>query len=211
MAKPIHRIIPWAVTIVVAAVCLIAGYAWSQEAPPPGAARYQNLLTRNARLIWGLDAPVALFAAQIHQESRWNPSARSPFANGIGQFTPATAQWIGTIDPTLASADTGNPTWSIRALVRYDKWLYERNPALTNCDQWGFALSAYNGGEGWLRRDQRLAKGAGANALLWWDNVERYSARALWAKQENRDYPKKILRQWLPMYIRKGWPGVDIC
>ena len=46
---------------------------------PPDAAKYKRDLIRNARLIWGLDAPTATFAGQIHQESApraWRSSCR---------------------------------------------------------------------------------------------------------------------------------------
>src|SRR5688572_15590130 len=45
---------------------------------PPDAKRYKRDLIRNARAIWGLDAPTSTFAAQIHQESGWRVDAKSP-------------------------------------------------------------------------------------------------------------------------------------
>ena len=47
---------------------------------PQGALKHRADLTRNARAVWGLDAPVATFAGQVHQESRWRPEAVSPVA-----------------------------------------------------------------------------------------------------------------------------------
>lgn len=41
---------------------LLAREGFAQE-------QYRRDLTRSARLVWGLDAPVATMAAQIHQES----------------------------------------------------------------------------------------------------------------------------------------------
>ena len=37
--------------------------------PPQAALQYRDDVIRNARLEWGLSAPVADFAAQLHQES----------------------------------------------------------------------------------------------------------------------------------------------
>ena len=50
-----------------------AGCAAAQT--PPQAARWQRLLVRQAHLQWGLDAPVAALATQVHQESGWNAFA----------------------------------------------------------------------------------------------------------------------------------------
>ncbi|NGI10110.1 lytic transglycosylase domain-containing protein, partial [Escherichia coli] len=41
--------------------------------PPQAALQYRDDVIRNARLEWGLSAPVADFAAQLHQESGWRP------------------------------------------------------------------------------------------------------------------------------------------
>ena len=80
---------------------------------PATANRYRADLTRNARLAWGLAAPVALFAAQVHQESGWNPAAVSRVgAAGLAQFMPATAQWIGGLTPDLAERQATNPAWA---------------------------------------------------------------------------------------------------
>ncbi|ECE5264246.1 lytic transglycosylase domain-containing protein, partial [Salmonella enterica] len=43
--------------------------------PPQAALQYRDDVIRNARLEWGLSAPVADFAAQLHQESGWRPDA----------------------------------------------------------------------------------------------------------------------------------------
>lgn len=167
---------------------------------PREAQQYRRDLTRNARMIWGLDAPVATFAAQIHQESAWRPDARSPYAHGLAQFTPATADWIGDLDPALAVADTGNPVWALRALVRYDAWLYDRAPAPRNappCNRMALALRAYNGGLGWLRKE--VATGRPCEAF-------RSAANC----RENLAYPQRILTRLEPIYVRAGW-GLGVC
>lgn len=192
------------VSIVLAALCVVGGYAFGAEIPP-AANKHRRDLTRNAHMIWGLDAPVATFAAQIHQESGWRPDARSAYAYGLAQFTPATADWIGTLDPVLAGADAGNPVWALRALVRYDRWLWQRLPAATDCDRMAFALAGYNGGAGWLTREQRAAAAAGMAPDRWWQAVETVCVRAEWACRENRGYPRRILQVLEPAYVRAGW------
>ncbi|WP_211232654.1 transglycosylase SLT domain-containing protein [Marinobacterium litorale] len=179
---------------------------------PHAAHQYRQELTRQARLVWGLDAPLAVMAAQVHQESYWNPKAISPVgAEGLGQFMPRTAEWMPDIDPVLAQPVPFNPRWSLRALARYDRWLHSRLKADTNCDRWAMTLSAYNGGLGWVLRDKALAVENGHSRWLWWDNVERYNAgRSAANFRENRHYPRRILHELTPRYAAAGW-GEGVC
>ena len=174
---------------------------------PQGALKHRADLTRNARAVWGLDAPVATFAGQVHQESRWRPEAVSPVgAQGIAQFMPATADWIADAYPALADQQPFNPGWGLRALVTYDRHLWERIKAATPCDRMDMTLSAYNGGLGWVWRDQKLAAAQGADSARWFDQVEQFNAgRHAAAFRENRGYPRLILRTFEPRYTAAGW------
>lgn len=174
---------------------------------PQGALKHRADLTRNARAVWGLDAPVATFAGQVHQESRWRPEAVSPVgAQGIAQFMPATADWIGAAYPALANQQPFNPGWGLRALVTYDRHLWERIKAATPCDRMAMTLSAYNGGLGWVWRDQKLAAAQGADSARWFDQVEQFNAgRHAAAFRENRGYPRLILLTFEPRYNAAGW------
>lgn len=188
---------------------------WAMAAAqiPIDASRYKRDLIRNSRLVWGLDAPVSTFAAQIHQESGWRHDAKSHVgASGLAQFMPATAKWISGLYAPLKDNDPTNPAWAIRAMVEYNKWLYARVPsAATHCERMAFVLSSYNGGLGWLQRDVHAAKAAGADPRWWFDNVERYNGgRAVWAFKENRGYPNRILLELEPRYIKDGW-GIHSC
>ncbi|AOJ06377.1 transglycosylase SLT domain-containing protein [Burkholderia mayonis] len=178
---------------------------------PANAFAYRAELTRNARAVWGLDAPVPTFAAQIHQESVWRPNAVSPVgAQGMTQFMPSTTQWLaGLYRSELGDAQPFNPSWSIRALVRYDRYLWDRIDADGRCERLAMTLSAYNGGLGWVYRDQRAAAGGGADRRRWFGHVERFNAgRSAAAFRENRGYPRAILRTFEPRYIDAGFgPG----
>lgn len=189
-------------------------FATASETIPHEAVRYQRDLTRSARLVWGLDAPVATFAAQIHQESRWNPTARSPVgAHGMAQFMPATERWINGAYPALA-ADGGaaNPTWAMRALATYDKHLWDRAGVWADsCQRMAAVLAGYNGGLGWVRRDRRQAQANGADPAVWFGQVDRFNAgRSPAAFAENRGYPRRILLALEPIYGRAGW-GRGVC
>ena len=121
-----------------------------QAQAPQAAQQYRALLVRTAHAAWGLDAPVAVLAAQVHQESAWRADAVSHVgAQGLAQFMPATATWIAGVDPALAARQPYHPAWALRALVTYDRWLYERTPArYTPKDRMWVALRGYNGGLG---------------------------------------------------------------
>lgn len=182
--------------------CLVGLLLWpwaasaAPSAAPSAAIPYQRTLTREARLLWGLDAPVAVMAGQIEQESAWNPLATSPYAAGLAQFTLSTASWIsGAYAQELGSNQPFNPEWAIRALVRYDYDLgHALGPVADECSWWAMALSAYNGGATWLERDRNYCTSIeGCSPLVWFNNVELYTRRGPGAAKENRGYPRRIL------------------
>lgn len=173
---------------------------------PRTAVQHRLQLTREARAVWGLYAPVPAFAAQIHQESLWRPDARSPVgALGLTQFMPATADWIGSLDPQLAARTPLNPAWSIRALVVYDRWLWDRIRADDDCEHMAYSLSAYNGGLKWVQRRQKASPTPGvclgATCAL---NPGITAAN----QRENERYPRVILLQHQPLY--RAW-GPMLC
>lgn len=187
--------------------------AFAADQVPRDAEQYRRTLVRAAHAEWGLDAPIATLAGQVHQESRWRSNARSPVgAQGLAQFMPATADWMAQLYPnSLGPAQPFNPGWALRAMVTYDRWLYARNQAAGDCDRWAFVLSAYNGGQGWVNRDRALASAKGADKLAWFDSVERFNAgRSAANFRENRHYPRAILLRWEPLYAAAGW-GTGIC
>lgn len=186
-------------------VVVVAAAVDPADTAPPISRKYRAELTRNARVVWGLDAPIAMFAGQVHQESSWNPDARSPYASGLAQFTPATADWIDDVYTDLAPAQPLNPSWALRALVRYDKHLFDRVSGASECDRHAFMLASYNGGPGWVTRDQAKAATLGIDAMRYWDAVERVNAgRNAAAFAENRGYPKRIIRTLQPQYAAWG-------
>lgn len=179
---------------------------------PDAAHKYRRDLVRIANAELGPGAPIATLAGQIHQESRWNEKARSPVgAQGLTQFMPATATWIARLRRDLATADPFNPVWAMSAMLAYDAWHLERLQARGPCDKWAMALSAYNGGLGWVQKDTKLASAKGADPLAWFDSVERHnSGRSTANLKENRHYVRVILLRWEPLYVREGW-GQGVC
>ena len=193
--------------IVVQPVAQPAAPALAAGPVPQAALQYRGLLIRNARAVWGMDAPVATFAAQVHQESAWRPDAVSHVgAAGLAQFMPGTSTWIATIDPELASNAPYNPSWALRALVAYDHWLYERTPArYTQRDRMWVALRSYNGGLGhWQAEAGRTGLKAPTREQV--DAACGTAKRAPVHCKENLGYPRRIFTLQ-PRYASWG-PGV---
>ena len=190
---------------------LLAGIVWPAHAQqiPHRAHQYRRELVRQAHAQWGLQAPVAALAAQVHQESAWRPDAVSHVgARGLAQFMPATARWIGGMDGELANRDPFSPTWALRALVVYDKWLYDRVRGDTPCERMAFALAAYNGGLGWVnKRKARSPQPGVCLGVTCRINPGIHPAN----QRENQHYPEVILRRYEPLYASTmGW-GKGAC
>ncbi len=205
----------WIIASALVALCALAAAMLPLSARaqvPREAARYQASLVRAARAVWGLQAPTATFAAQVHQESAWRPNAVSQVgAAGMAQFMPTTSRWISGLYPELAGNQPFNPAWALRALVTYDRWLHERTRGASACEHLAMVLSAYNGGLGWVNRDKTLASGKGLDPLVWFGSVEHVNAgRTAAAWRENRDYPRRILLRTEPVYVAAGW-GLGVC
>ncbi|MGH8622602.1 MAG: transglycosylase SLT domain-containing protein [Burkholderiales bacterium] len=196
----------WPLLIIGAAATVVSNTADSASTIPPAALKHRGDLIRNARVVWGLSAPVATFAAQVHQESVWRIDARSPYASGLAQFTPSTADWIAEKFPEeLGERQPLNPSWALRALMRYDLYLWQRvSDHDSACDRMAFALSGYNGGEGWRKKRQQRSTASGSFRVTGKINPGVQPA----FQQENEDYPVRILIRWQPVYASWG-PAID--
>ena len=164
--------------------------------------KYKKFLIREVRFLWGLEEAVSTFAAQIRQESNWNPNARSPYAAGLTQFTPDTAKWMRTLYPELAGGFFDERDvrldwkWSIRAMVRYDRYLYVKLTQFAQISNlWTLTLRSYNGGIGWVKKELRNCK------TMDFACCRRYRRKS--ACRENIGYPKAILEKWKPLY--RAW------
>jgi hypothetical protein len=191
-----------ALLALIVASCVAPVPAAATQAIPRDAQRHQLTLKREAQQAWGLGAPVATFAAQVHQESRWNESARSPVgAQGLAQFMPATSNWIGGLYASLGDRAPNNPVWALRALVTYDKWLFDRVKANNACERMAFTLSAYNGGLGWVYKRQKRSSDPG-QCLGATCAINPGVTPA--SQAENQHYPEVILRKFEPLYSAWG-------
>lgn len=109
-----------------------------------------------------------LLVAQMYQESRFEPEARSSAgALGLLQLMPRTAQELG-VD------DLSDPEAGLRAGARYLRLLYDRfEDHVPEEERWWFALAAYNAGYGHVRDGQRLARARELDPTRWFGHVER--------------------------------------
>lgn len=189
-------------------------FAGSHPDIPSNANKHRRRLIRHAQYHHGMNAPVPVYAAQIHKESTWRQDVCSPFACGLTQFTDSTADYVGEKFEALENVDVMNPDWAINAQILYMDYLIERARGQDNCNAWAKALSAYNGGIGWLRRDEKVTEAQGADKTLWWDNVEVHKdpRRSDAAVRENTNYPRRILLDLQVLYSESGFAsGPLIC
>lgn len=172
---------------------------------------YKDRVISETRHAWGLNGHPANFGAQIQQESACNPTAVSRVgAQGLAQFMPSTAEWFGK-DVMKEKPAPLDPDWSIRAMVQYNLYLWNRVGAIDDCNRMAKTLSSYNGGLGWISRDEKLAEKKGLDKSIWFDNVEIVnSGRSEGNFKENRSYPRRILLKISPNYVKAGY-GRSAC
>lgn len=193
----------WLVAGIAALAAVSCARAHAQV--PQAAQQYRSALVRTAHAVWGLDAPVAVFAAQVHQESAWRSDAVSRVgAAGLAQFMPKTSEWISGTDPQLAANQPFNPAWALRALVTYDKQLYQAAPTrYAPRDRMWVALRSYNGGLGHWQREAAstgLAKPSRQDV----DDACGKARRAAVHCAENLGYPRRILDVLQQRYLHWG-------
>ncbi len=182
---------------------MLAGAVVAQDLPR-NALQHRADLTRIAHSAFGLDAPVPVFAAQIHQESGWNPAAISRVgARGMAQFMPATAEWWCALNKlSAADCQPSNPVWAIRALVGYDQWLLHRVRGPSEYDRTWATLRAYNGGLGHWQREAALVGAGQGHAAI--DAACGRASRSPLHCPENLSYPDRILNRLQQRYASWG-------
>jgi soluble lytic murein transglycosylase-like protein len=193
--------------VAVALLVILAGVARDAFGQVPEAAHQHK---RAAMAAWvdqfGMHAPTATLAAQIHKESSWRADAASPFAFGLAQFTPATAGDVARWNRQLRPADPGNPAWALRAQGFYMARLLRK---FQSTDQpWLMALAGYNSGPGWVDRARAVCRDQWCcDDGRWVGHVQLTPdpKHADWAVAENRNYVKRIITVLGPRYERAGW------
>ena len=130
-------------------------------------ASYQPLVQKWGNLCPAINPP--LLAAQLYQESGWNPKAQSPAdARGIAQFIPATWATHGVDGDKDGDRDIWDPEDAIPSAASYDCSLAKYVKDVPG-DQTHNMLASYN---------------AGAYAVIKYDGVPPY--------RETQNYVKTI-------------------
>ncbi len=126
---------------------------------------YDALLRRHAK---DFDLDWRLLAAQMYQESRFDPEAKSWVgALGLMQIMPATGKELGV-------ADLRKPEDSVRGGAKYMRKLVDRfDKTLPFKDRYRFALASYNAGPGHVDDARRLAAQLKLDPDRWFGQVEK--------------------------------------
>lgn len=188
---------PWQlwVTALLTALLIYSGLRTAEARPPARCQPLQELVTAASHAIHGPRAPAATSGAQLAQESGCNERAVSRVgAQGLAQFMPATAADMAKRFPRHCSpADPFSPVWAVWCQHVYMASLLGQNrDGMTECDRWAFALWAYNGGQGWVNRDKRLAASKGADPSRYLEVAPFNAGRSAANFHENRTYTSRI-------------------
>jgi len=111
-----------------------------------------------------------LIAALIHQESRFDPKAKSwAGASGLMQLMPKTAAQYGC-------KNLFDPEANLKAGMKHFNWLenYWGDKIKDDSQRLKFILASYNVGHGHVQDAMKLAEKYGKNPKVWDDNVDEY-------------------------------------
>jgi soluble lytic murein transglycosylase-like protein len=164
--------------------------------------QYRTTVVREARAVYGPDAPAPLFLAQARQESSCRADVTAwDNGRGLAQMMDGTTKQVSAMFPELGPAQPYNPRWAIRALLRYDGWIFRRIKGGDDCQKWGAALKGYNAGPGYVMQAQAKSP----DPLTWFGVTEYVPTRQSATNFEySRTYPRKILLQHQKHYADIG-------
>jgi soluble lytic murein transglycosylase-like protein len=178
---------------------------------PANANIYRVQLRAESQRIMGINAPVSTLAAQITQESYWQPRVTAwDGGRGLSQFMPATLSWAcEKFKAALAGepCDAYRPRVAIRLQAAYMQHLIKRVDEYDDdCNRMGLALMGYNSGEGW--RIKRQARSSHPGNV--WVTAAINPGVTPANQRVAQDYPRRILLDLEPHFVAAGW-GLGSC
>lgn len=164
--------------------------------------RYKSMLMREAQAVHGITAPTPMFMGQVRQESGCRADVTAwDNGRGLAQFMDGTSKQVSTLFPELGPPDPYDPRWAIRALVRYERWIFARVKGDNACERWAATLKGYNAGLGYVQRAQRLSSTPG----IWFNATEHINVgQSVKNFEYSRRYPRVILFKHQPLYAPWG-------
>lgn len=163
-------------------------------ASPEELNRFRQMVVLFRKYAKQYDFDWLLIAAQAYQESRLDPSLRSPAgAVGVMQVLPRTAA-----APPINIQDVEPLENNIHAGVAYLRHLrnqYFNDPKIDPFNQQLFALAAYNAGPSRVAGLRKKAKAMGLDPNLWFRNVEVVASREI--GRETVDYVAHIMMYYV--------------
>jgi len=165
---------------------------------------WRPIITREAQFVYGINAPVAMFASQIMQESGGRADVTaSDLGRGGAQFMDGTSKFISEKFPELGAPAPYNPNWAIRAQVRYDGWIRNMVKGKDDCHRWAAVLKGYNAGPGYVKQGQAKSP----DPETWFGVTEYMTTKQSAINLEySRTYPRKILFKHQPLFAT--WGGI---
>jgi membrane-bound lytic murein transglycosylase MltF len=133
-----------------------------------------------------------LVAAQGYQESRLDPSVKSPVgAIGVMQIMPATGKELAVGDITQLEPN-------IHAGVKYMRFMmdqYFKDDPMDDLNKALMTFAAYNAGPGRLKQLRRETAKRGLDPNLWFGNVERIASERI--GRETVTYVSNIYKYYI--------------
>jgi len=181
--------------------CFFVSFNQQVQATPK-VERWGGIIKREGQFLLGLKSPTPMFLAQIEQESSGNEkNTASDGGMGLAQMMPKTADNLSQIFPELGVPSPYNPTWAIRALIRYDTYLTGHVQGDDDCQRRAAALKSYNAGLGYVLQAQKVS----AHSGTWFGVTELVKTRQSPANFEaSRMYPRWIIFKRQPHYAAWG-------
>lgn len=181
---------------------LLSSTCYAAVTAPVKVTRWGTTVKREAQAVYGLNAPTPMFLAQITQESGGDDKSTAYDGGmGLGQFMKGTVTQVTHQFPELLPANPYDATWSIRAMVRLDKYNFSKVKQKNECEGFGAALKGYNAGLGYVMQSQTKSTDPTT-----WFTVTEYITNHQSAKnfEYSRVYPRIILLTHQKMYMTWG-------